>query len=230
LIVKAVPVIAIDGPTGSGKGTVSRAVARRLGWSLLDSGALYRLVALAAERAGVAVDDTQGLVRLARGMDVRFTAATTEEEIWLDGVDVTAELRTEDAGRGASRVATVPEVRQALLERQRAFAVPPGLVADGRDMGSIVFPDAPLKVYLTADPDERAERRHNQLREKGIDVSLATLSREIVERDRRDSSRPIAPLRAADDARVLDSTGLSAEQVTEQVLGWARELGLTGRE
>ena len=210
------PVIAIDGPTGSGKGTISRALARRLGWSLLDSGALYRLVALAAARAGVLAEDTGALVQIARDMDIRFSAASQDEQIWLDGVEVSAALRTEEAGRGASQVAVLPDVRQALLERQRGFAVPPGLVADGRDMGTVVFPEAALKVFLTADPNERAERRYKQLREKGIDVSLAALSREIVERDRRDSGRPVAPLRPAADARVLDSTGLTAEETTEQ--------------
>lgn len=222
----AAPVIAIDGPTGSGKGTVSRALARRLGWSLLDSGALYRLVALAAARAGVAPEDTAALVQIARDMDIRFSAASQDEQIWLDGVEVSAALRTEEAGHGASQVAVLAEVRQALLERQRGFAVPPGLVADGRDMGTVVFPEAALKVFLTADPNERAERRYKQLREKGIDVSLAALSGEIVERDRRDSSRPVAPLRPAADARVLDSTGLTAEETTERVLAWVRELGL----
>lgn len=225
-----VPVIAIDGPTSAGKGTVSRELARRLGWALLDSGALYRLVALAAGRAGVSDSDTEDLARIARGMDVRFSPAADDEEIWLDGENVAAELRTEEVGRGASGVAALPEVRRALLERQRGFARPPGLVADGRDMGSAVFPQAALKVFLTADPDERAERRYNQLREKGIDVSLASLSREIVERDQRDSSRPIAPLRPAGDARVLDSTGLTVEQVVEQVLAWVCELGLADVE
>ena len=222
----AAPVIAIDGPTGSGKGTISRALARRLGWSLLDSGALYRLVALAAARAGVVAEDTAALVKIARDMDIRFSAASQDEQIWLDGVEVSAALRTEEAGRGASQVAVLADVRQALLERQRGFAVPPGLVADGRDMGTVVFPEAALKVFLTADPNERAERRYKQLREKGIDVSLAALSREIVERDRRDSSRPVAPLCPAADARVLDSTGLTAEETTERVLAWVRELGL----
>lgn len=222
----AAPVIAIDGPTGSGKGTISRALARRLGWSLLDSGALYRLVALASARAGVAPENTAALVQIARDMDIRFSAASQDEQIWLDGVDVSAAIRTEEAGRGASRVAVLAEVRQALLERQRGFAMPPGLVADGRDMGTVVFPEAALKVFLTADPNERAERRYKQLREKGIDVSLAALSREIVERDRRDSSRPVAPLRPAADARVLDSTGLTVEETTERVLAWVRELGL----
>lgn len=223
----AVPVIAIDGPTGSGKGTISRALARRLGWSLLDSGALYRLVALAAAGAGVSFEDTAALVHIAQEMDIRFSAASQDEQIWLDGVEVSAALRTEEAGRGASRVAVLAEVREALLERQRGLAVAPGLVADGRDMGTVVFPEAALKVFLTADPNERAERRYKQLREKGIDVSLAALSREIIERDRRDASRPVAPLRPAADARVLDSTGLTVEQVIETVLRWVDDAGLS---
>ena len=222
-----VPVIAIDGPTGSGKGTVSRGLARRLNWHLLDSGALYRLVALAARRRGVSLDDVPGLVGVAQTMAVQFSAAGDEEQILLEGQDVTLALRTEDAGTDASRVGAVPEVRNALLVRQRGFARAPGLVADGRDMGSVVFPESALKVFLTADPQERAERRYKQLSEKGIDVSLATLSREIVERDRRDANRPIAPLRPADDARVLDSTGLTAEQVIETVLKWVDDAGLT---
>jgi len=221
----AVAVIAIDGPTGSGKGTVSRALAKRLGWHLLDSGALYRLVALAAKRAGVGLDDAAGLAQIAADMDVRFSAAGEHEEIWLGDEDVTQELRTELAGDSASRVAVLTTVREALLERQRGFARPPGLVADGRDMGSTVFPNATLKVFLTATPEERAKRRYKQLREKGIDVSLAPLSREIVERDQRDSSRSVAPLRPAPGARLLDSTGMSAEQVVEQILKWLEALG-----
>ena len=222
-----VPVVAIDGPTGSGKGTVSRGLARRLGWNLLDSGALYRLVALAAERQGVDLDDAVALADVAEHMNVRFSAALDDEVIFLEGEDITAALRTEDRGRQASRVGALPPVRAALLERQRGFAQPPGLIADGRDMGSVVFPAAQLKVFLTADPEERAARRYKQLREKGISVSLATLSRDIVERDQRDANRSIAPLRPAGDARVLDSTGLSVEQVIEQILVWLRELGLT---
>jgi cytidylate kinase len=222
-----VPVIAIDGPTGSGKGTVSRGLARRLNWHLLDSGALYRLVALAARRRGVSLEDAAGLVSVAETMAVEFSAAGDEEQIMLESQDVTLALRTEDAGMDASQVGAVPEVRAALLERQRGFARAPGLIADGRDMGSVVFPESALKVFLTAAPEERAERRYKQLREKGIDVSLATLSREIVERDQRDANRPIAPLRPAADARVLDSTGLTAEQVIETVLRWVDEAGLT---
>ena len=218
-----VPVVAIDGPTGSGKGTVSRGVARRLGWNLLDSGALYRLVALAAERKGVDLDDAVALADIAEHMDVRFSAALDDEVILLEGEEITGAIRTEDRGRQASRVGALPQVRAALLERQRRFAQPPGLIADGRDMGSVVFPAAQLKVFLTADPEERAARRYKQLREKGINVSLATLSRDIVERDRRDANRPIAPLRPASDACVLDSTGLSVEQVIEQILVWLRQ-------
>lgn len=221
-----VPVIAIDGPTGSGKGTVSRGLARRLNWHLLDSGALYRLVALAARGRGVPLDDVAGLVDVAEAMAVQFSAAGDEEQILLEGEDVTLALRTEEAGTDASRVGAIAEVRSALLTRQRGFARAPGLVADGRDMGSVVFPESTLKVFLTAEPQERAARRHKQLSEKGIDVSLATLSREIVERDRRDANRPIAPLRPAADARVLDSTGLTAEQVIETVLRWVAEAGL----
>ena len=221
-----VPVIAIDGPTGSGKGTVSRGIARRLKWHLLDSGALYRLVALAARRQDVSLADVTGLVEVAQTMGVQFSAAGDEEQIMLDGRDVTLALRTEEAGMDASRVGAIPEVRAALLELQRRFAKAPGLVADGRDMGSVVFPESALKVFLTAAPEERARRRYKQLSEKGIDVSLATLSREIVERDRRDAERPIAPLRPADDARVLDSTGLTAEQVIDTVLRWVEDAGL----
>lgn len=218
-----VPVLAIDGPTGSGKGTVTRGLAQRLGWHLLDSGALYRLVALAAQQQGVGLDDPASLAGIAERMDVRFSAAGSEEQIFLDGADVTAELRTEARGREASRVGAHPPVRSALLQRQRQFARPPGLVADGRDMGTVVFPGASLKVFLTADPTERAARRYKQLREKGISVSLASLSREIVERDQRDVSRPIAPLRPAVDARVLDSTGMSAEQVIDRIMAWLQE-------
>jgi cytidylate kinase len=219
----AVPVVAIDGPTGSGKGTVSRGLARHLGWHLLDSGALYRLVGLASEQCGVPLEDTPALVRLTEAMDVEFSGAGGEEVIRLDGRDVTAELRTETRGQVASQVASNPEVRAALLGRQRAFARPPGLVADGRDMGTVVFPDAQFKIFLTAEPAERAARRYKQLREKGIDVSLADLSRDIVERDQRDAERPVAPLRPAADARVLDSTGLTADQVVERIMTWLRE-------
>ena len=212
-------VVTIDGPGGSGKGTVGRRVANRLGWHLLDSGALYRLVALAGLDAGLASDDELGHARLALNLDVQFTSDSTgNEAVLLAGKDVTARLRTEEAGMAASRVAAMPSVRTALLDRQRAFARPPGLVADGRDMGTVVFPDAGLKIYLTASAEERARRRHNQLKEKGLDVSLADLSQEIRERDHRDSSRAVAPLRPAEDAVVIDSTGLAVEGVVDAIL------------
>ena len=222
---KRPPVIAIDGPSGSGKGTIARQVAAALGWHLLDSGALYRLLALAAVRRGVALDDARALANLAGELDVRFgTGAGGEELVWLDGEPVRSELRTEEAGRGASTVAALQPVRDALLALQRGFRKAPGLVADGRDMGTHVFPEAELKVYLTASAEERARRRHKQLKDKGIDVSLAALSRDIEDRDRRDSERSVAPLRPAEDARVLDSSDQSIDAVTNTVLGWAREV------
>jgi cytidylate kinase len=219
------PVIAIDGPSGSGKGTIARLVAAALGWHLLDSGALYRLLALAAARRGIGLDDTARLAELAANLDVRFGVdAEGEQLVWLDGEPVGDELRTEEAGRGASTVAALQPVRDALLALQRGFRKRPGLVADGRDMGTQVFPEAELKVYLTASAEERARRRHKQLKDKGIDVSLAALSRDIEDRDQRDSERSVAPLRPAEDARILDSSDQSIDAVTETVLGWAREV------
>ncbi len=228
-----VPVVAIDGPGGSGKGTIARAVARALGWHMLDSGALYRLVGLAATRQGVALDDGGTLAGVAHGLDVVFDPLGGEEgRTLLAGVDVTAELRNETAGRAASLVAAVPAVRAALVGRQRAFRRLPGLVADGRDMGSVIFPDARLKVFLTASVEERALRRYKQLKQKGIDVNLPALSKDMAERDRRDAERAVAPLRPSPDARILDSTGLGIAAVVVQVLDWADEAypGLARRE
>ena len=225
----SVPVIAIDGPTGSGKGTISRGLALKLGWNLLDSGALYRLVALVAAQKSIALDDQEGLAAAATDMVVEFSSAQDAEQIFLDGADVTAQLRIEEHAAAASKVASLPPVRAALLKRQRAFAQPPGLVADGRDMGSVVFPDAVLKVYLDATLKERALRRYNQLKEKGIDVSLPAVSREIGERDKRDKNRKVAPLKAAEGAQILDSTGITPEQVIERVHSWLAGLDESAR-
>lgn len=221
---EAVPVIAIDGPGGSGKGTVARLVAQRLGWHVLDSGALYRLVGFAALERGIALDDARALADLAATLDVCFPADGGEEGgIVLAGREVGDAIRSEAVGWAASQVAALPEVRAALVERQRAFRRAPGLVADGRDMGSVIFPDARLKVFLTASVEERARRRYKQLKEKGIDVSLPALSKDMAERDRRDAERSVAPLRACPDARTLDTTGMSIDAVVSVVLHWAAQ-------
>jgi CMP/dCMP kinase len=221
------PIVTIDGPSGSGKGTISRAVAFRTGWHLLDSGALYRLVALAGVKSGLKPDDVEGHARLAASMDVRFDVTSDGDEVViLAGEEVTDQIRSEEVGQGASRVAAWPAVRSALLERQRAFAKPPGLVADGRDMGTVVFPEADLKIFLTASPDERALRRYKQLKDKGSDVSLPALSREITERDLRDSTRTVAPLKPAPDAEVIDSTGLTIDHVIDRVMALGRARAL----
>jgi len=221
------PVVSIDGPSGSGKGTVSRLLAARTGWHLLDSGALYRLVALAGTLAGVSREDIAAHARLAAAMRIEFASDPQGgERVLLEGREVTGTLRTEETGAGASRVAAWPAVREALLERQRAFAAPPGLIADGRDMGTIVFPHASLKIFLTATAEERARRRYKQLKDKDSSVTLAALSLEIAARDRRDMTRSAAPLVPAVDAIVLDSTALDAGEVTDEIyaLGRSRQL------
>ena len=215
----SIPVIAIDGPSASGKGTVAQKVAEALGFHYLDSGALYRLVTLAALKRGIGVDDPAGLEKVARAIDIGFRGGA----MWLDGADVTQEVRTEAVSAAASQVAAVPGVRGALLERQHGFRRAPGLVADGRDMGSVVFPDAPLKVYLTADVGARAERRYKQLMEKGMYAKMQDVVEELRRRDTRDSLRGVAPLKHYPDAVFLDTTGLSVAQAVEKILGWWRE-------
>ncbi|MEL6449201.1 MAG: (d)CMP kinase [Pseudomonadota bacterium] len=213
------PVITVDGPSGSGKGTVSRVLAEVLGWHLLDSGALYRLTALSAAKRGVADDDVGRLAAVAQALSVVFGMdGRGNEQVLLDGEDVSTAIRTESCGERASIIAALPAVRDALVDRQRAFAQAPGLVADGRDMGTRIFPESGLKVFLTASAEERADRRYKQLKAKGIDVNLAALLRDIEQRDRRDQSRQAAPLKPADDAVVIDSTSMSVDAVVATVL------------
>lgn len=210
-----VRVITIDGPSGSGKGTVGQRLADRLGWNFLDSGAIYRALGLAAEARRLSIDDESALEKLARGLDLSFSAG----RVWLDARDVTEDLRTERVGNLASKLAVIPIVRAALLQRQRAYACAPGLVADGRDMGSVVFPQAQLKIFLTASARERARRRYKQLSEKGFDGNVENLAAEIEERDRRDAERAVAPLKAPNGAIAVDSTGLRIDEVDALVLG-----------
>jgi cytidylate kinase len=210
-----VPIVTIDGPSGSGKGTIAELLAKRLGWHCLDSGALYRLVGLAAERAGIDLEDETRVAEVARNLSVEFRTG----RVLLAGEDVTTRIRTEAAGNAASRVAALPGVRAALLEWQRGCARAPGLVADGRDMGSVVFPDAQVKIFLSASPEERARRRYNQLKEKGLDVNLTALIAEIRVRDERDRNRSVAPLQAPAAALEVESTALTIEEVLERVLG-----------
>ncbi len=218
----SVPVIAIDGPSASGKGTIASRVAGRLDFHYLESGALYRLIALMSLREGIS--DEGRLAALADEMDVLFE----DGEVVLGDETVTEKIRSEAVGVRASEVAKVPALRQALLRRQRAFRRPPGLVADGRDMGTVVFPDAELKVFLTASPEIRAERRYKQLIEKGIDANLRALSRDLRERDERDAKRAVAPLVPAPDSQVLDSSALSIDEVVDRIVGWCRERKLGG--
>ena len=222
----SVPVIAIDGPSASGKGTIAQAVAKKLGFHYLDSGSLYRLIALAAVKEATRLDDEAALARRALHLHVTFEVG----EIFLFGQKVTDAIRSEECGIGASRVAVLPAVRAALLARQRAFREAPGLVAEGRDMGTVVFPDATLKVFLTANAEVRAERRYKQLKEKGIDANIRTLLQELRERDQRDSARSVAPLQQAVDARELDSTGLGIDEIVRQVLDWYRQKAAGSRK
>jgi cytidylate kinase len=224
------PVITIDGPSGSGKGTIAGLLAKQLGWNLLDSGALYRLLAFAARNHGVDLTNEEAMKLLAAHLDVQFVAggAGHGQRIILEGEEVTDAIRNEQIGAGASLVASLPAVREALLMRQQAFQEMPGLVADGRDMGTVVFPDAPLKVFLTASAEERARRRYLQLKNKGDDVNIASLLDEIRARDERDTQRAVAPLIPAADAIQLDSTELSIEQVMERILSEVANRDLTG--
>lgn len=218
-----VPVVCIDGPSGAGKGTISRLLAKRWGWHLLDSGALYRLAALRARQLGLAPNQAAATADAARTMEIVFDSDESgDERIWLMGVEVTSQVRSEEIGEAASQIAYLPELRAALLDKQRAFLQPPGLVADGRDMGTVVFPTAQLKIFLTASIEERAQRRYKQLKELGFDASLSHLVEVIKVRDQRDASRPIAPLRPAEDAIELDSTQLSVDEVLQAIEDLAR--------
>lgn len=222
------PVITVDGPSGAGKGTLCQMLAAKLGWALLDSGALYRVTALAAKQHGVALDNEAGLEAIAAHLDVQFKVSAEEAgvQVILESQNVTSELRTEETGAIASQVAAVNAVRSALLERQRAFQQMPGLIADGRDMGTVVFPNAELKVYLTASAEERGQRRYKQLLESGKNASLAGIIEDIRARDDRDMNRAVAPLKPADDAIVIDSTSMSIESVYNQVQLAAQKAGL----
>lgn len=212
------PVLTIDGPSGAGKGTVSRLVTRHLGWHYLDSGALYRAVGVAAGWKDIDLGDPAALVRCAFDTRIDFKESDEGLYVLVNGTDATHELRMETAGAAASAIAAIAEVREALKERQRAFRRPPGLVADGRDMGTVIFPDAAHKVFLTASGEERAQRRYKQLKDKGVSVTFAGLLREILARDARDANRAVAPLRPADDAVTIDTTGVAIDEVVAQVL------------
>jgi len=215
---QSIPIITVDGPSGAGKGTLSAMLASHFEWHLLDSGALYRVLAVATEHHGLSPNDEESIVPLASSLDVTFDITENARRIVLEGEDVTDDIRTEEVGSIASKVAALPRVREALLRRQRAFQQEPGLVADGRDMGTVVFSDASVKIFLTASSEARAERRFNQLKDKGLDVNIARLLTDIKARDERDTQRTVAPLVAADDALVIDSTSLDIQQVFEKAL------------
>ncbi|RTQ84393.1 MULTISPECIES: (d)CMP kinase [Stenotrophomonas] len=212
------PVLTIDGPSGAGKGTISRIIARRMGWHYLDSGALYRAVGVAASWADIDTSDASALVRCTFDTHVQFVEQGEAMRVMVNGTDATDELRLETTGALASAIAAIPEVRAALKERQRAFRELPGLVADGRDMGTVIFKDAPYKVFLTASAEERAERRHKQLKDKGVSVNFDDLLREIMARDARDAQRTVAPLKSADDAVLIDTTGIGIDDVVARVM------------
>lgn len=224
------PVITVDGPSGSGKGTVCRLLANKLGWDVLDSGAIYRVLALAASHHMIAPTDEEALLPLAANLDVQFVVdnETGNGKIILEGEDVTKSIRTEEVGGMASKIAALPSVREALLRHQRAFRSESGLIADGRDMGTVVFPDAVLKVYLTASAEERANRRFLELKQRGVDVKIDSLVADIKARDDRDMNRPVAPLVPAEDAIVIDTTELDANQAFEQVVSLCIEKNLIG--
>ncbi|QYJ91856.1 (d)CMP kinase [Shewanella halotolerans] len=218
------PIVTIDGPSGAGKGTISQILASRLGWKLLDSGAIYRVLALAAIHHNVELDNEASLALLAAHLDVQFiTANGNGIKVVLEGEDVSHAIRSQECSNAASKVAAFPRVREALLRRQRAFAEAPGLIADGRDMGTVVFPTTPAKLYLTASAEERAQRRYNQLQDKGFDVNIDRLLAEVVERDERDMNRPVAPLVPAEDALVIDTTGIGIDEVVELALAHIKE-------
>ncbi len=220
---KHVPVITVDGPSGTGKGTLCGWLAKRLGWHLLDSGSLYRVLAYVAATRQIPIDEIDALADAAHTLDLSFRKDDELVSVLLSGKDISSEIRSEECGNLASKVASIPEVRTALLERQKAFRKLPGLVADGRDMGTVVFPDADLKIYLTASPEVRAERRYKQLKDKGNDVNVAHLLREIAERDLRDSQRQVAPLKPAEDAIVIDTSDMDIDEVEAEVMALVKE-------
>ena len=226
---KKAPVITIDGPSGTGKGTLASRLKQRLGWHLLDSGALYRSLGLAAVKKGIPLNDEEKLAPLALSLALSFEPGTEAVEVILDGENISDQIRTEEVGAYASQVAAFPAVRENLLARQRAFRQAPGLIADGRDMGTVVFPDAEIKFFLTASAEERAQRRYKQLKQKGISVTLARLLEDICDRDRRDEQRSVSPLRPAPDAITLDTTLIEINEVEKQVMALMKERGIVSR-